>query len=195
MISRLWNRRPNDCVVRERQFKALLEQHRRQVSIIAESGVETAQATYYFPSEYPAHAGYNVHDGNLRLEEFRQCKFHRVFDFLQPRQQIDRAVVHADVRGDSTDARICERQEPMLDGSILYDRISVVNDDEFPPRHANADIEGTRLAVAPRRGKDSHALRVMPAACDAERGPPRNSDTVIGRVVVDEYEFQVRIAA
>src|SRR5271167_1129222 len=83
----------------------------------------------------------------------------------------------------------------MMDGSILYYRVGIVNNDEVSPCHANADIERTRLTVASRRREDSHPLRVMPAMGDAESGPPRDSDAVIGRVVVDEYEFQVRIAA
>ena len=82
-----------------------------------------------------------------------------------------------------------------MDGSILYYRVGIVNDNEVPPRHANADIERTRLAVASRRRENSHPLSVIPATGDAEGGPPRDSDAVIGRVVVDEYEFEVRIAA
>src|ERR1700755_107331 len=83
----------------------------------------------------------------------------------------------------------------MLYSAVLYHRISIVNDDEFAPRHANADVERTRFAVAPGGGKNSYALSVAAGTSEAENGAPRHSDTVVGRVVVDEDKLQVRIAA
>src|SRR5579871_547389 len=83
----------------------------------------------------------------------------------------------------------------MLYSAVLYHRISVVDDDEFAPRHANADVERARLAVAPGGGENSHAFSVAAVASEAENGTPRHSDTVIGGVVVDEDKLQVGIAA
>src|SRR5208283_1832984 len=150
MVSRDRNGRPDHRIEREAQLPALLADHSGHVGIIAEAGVETAEAMDDLRPEQPAHARYDVQEVDARPGEPAERELQGVFDLLQTREQVDRAVQCADVGGHGTDARIGERQQPVLHGAILDDRICIGYSDELAPRHANADIERARLAVAAR---------------------------------------------
>src|ERR1700722_11787627 len=119
MMPCLWNRRPHDSVMRIRQLEPLLDQHHREVAIVAKAGVETAHRAKNVSAKYSSHPRYDCHNTKFRLDESRHCKFERVLDFLHSGQKINVAVVDANVGGNSANSWIFKRQEPMRHDSIL----------------------------------------------------------------------------
>src|SRR5208282_5447500 len=194
MVQSLGTGGPHHSADRKPHLPALLPYHHGQVAVVAEAGIEAAQTMQYFRAKNPAHTRNNVKNIEMGLKYLCR-RLERVFDFLKSSEQRLRAVIHLDIRGGDTDRWISEGQEPMLDGSVLEDRVGVDDCDELSARHADADVERTRLAVAPRRREYPHALRVPAAARHAESGAPGDGDAVVFRIVVDENDFEVRVAA
>jgi hypothetical protein len=72
--------------------------------------VEPAEPTHDLPPEDAAYAGYDRQYANTRSSEPPHRELQGILDFLQPREQRGRAVEHANIRADSTDTWIGERQ-------------------------------------------------------------------------------------
>ena len=87
------------------------------------------------------------------------------------------------------------RSQGCIDPKLDY-RIGVSDHDELASRHADADIERARLAVAARRREDPHTVPYLRRfARDTQGCTSGDGQAVVFRVVVDENDFEVRIAA